>query len=59
VLQPDARPSDPIAIARGAGAPLYVSRSVMLASGVPREEIEKAEKDQALEKRRKGNRISL
>jgi bifunctional DNase/RNase len=59
VLQLDARPSDAIAIALGSGAPLYVSRSVMLASGVPREEIEKAEKDQALDKRRKGSRISL
>jgi bifunctional DNase/RNase len=59
VLQLDARPSDAIAIALGSGAPLYVSRSVMLASGVPREEIEKAEKDQDLEKRRKGTRISL
>jgi bifunctional DNase/RNase len=59
VLQLDARPSDAIAIALGSGAPLYVSRSVMLASGVPREEIEKAEKAQDIEKRRKGNRISL
>lgn len=59
VLQLDARPSDAIAIALGSGAPLYVSRSVMLASGVPREEIEKDEKDQAIEKRKKGNRISL
>lgn len=59
VLQLDARPSDAIAIALGSGAPLYVSRSVMLASGVPREEIEKAEKAQDIEKRRKGTRISL
>ena len=59
VLQLDARPSDAIAIALGSGAPLFVSRSVMLASGVPREVIEKAEKDRDLEKRRKGNRISL
>jgi uncharacterized protein len=41
VLQLDARPSDAIAIALGSGAPLYVSRSVMLSSGVPREELEK------------------
>lgn len=59
VLQLDARPSDAIAIALGSGAPLYVSRSIMLASGVPREQIEKDEKDQAIEKRKKGNRISL
>jgi bifunctional DNase/RNase len=59
VLQLDARPSDAIAIALGSGAPLYVSRSVMLASGVPREQIEKEEKDQAISKRKKGNRISL
>jgi bifunctional DNase/RNase len=59
ILQLDARPSDAIAIALGSGAPLYVSRSVMLASGVPREEIEKEEKDQAIAKRKKGNRISL
>jgi bifunctional DNase/RNase len=44
ILQLDARPSDAIAIALGSGAPLYVSRSVMLSSGVPREEIEKAQK---------------
>jgi uncharacterized protein len=41
VMQLDARPSDAIAIALGSGAPLYVSRSVMLTSGVPREELEK------------------
>lgn len=43
VMQLDARPSDAIAIALGSGAPLYVSRSVMLTSGVPREEVEKAQ----------------
>jgi bifunctional DNase/RNase len=41
VLRLDARPSDAIAISLGSGAPLYVSRSVMLSSGVPREELEK------------------
>jgi bifunctional DNase/RNase len=59
ILQLDARPSDAIAIALGSGAPLYVSRSVMLVSGVPREQIEKEEKDQGIAKRKKGNRISL
>jgi bifunctional DNase/RNase len=59
ILQLDARPSDAIAIALGSGAPLYVSRSVMLESGVPREQIEKEEKNQAITKRKKGNRISL
>jgi bifunctional DNase/RNase len=59
ILQLDARPSDAIAIALGSGAPLYVSRSVMLASGVSREQIEKEEKDQAIGKRKRGNRISL
>ena len=44
VLQLDARPSDAIAIALGSGAPLYVSQSVMLTSGVPREELEKVQK---------------
>ena len=44
ILQLDARPSDAIAIALRSGAPLYVSRSVMLTSGVPREELEKAQK---------------
>jgi len=44
VLQLDARPSDAIAIALRSGAPLYVSRSVMLTSGGPREELEKAQK---------------
>jgi bifunctional DNase/RNase len=59
ILQLDARPSDAIAIALGSGAPLYVSRSVMLASGVSREQIEKEEKAQEISKRKKGNRISL
>jgi hypothetical protein len=59
VLQLDARPSDAIAIALGSGTPLYVSRSIMLASGVPREQIEKEEKEQQIAKRKKGNRVSL
>jgi bifunctional DNase/RNase len=58
VLQLDARPSDAIAIALGCGTPLYVSRSVMLTSGVPREEIEKEEK-KGIDKRRRGSPISL
>jgi bifunctional DNase/RNase len=52
VLQLDARPSDAIAIALGSGAPLFVSRSVMLTSGVPREELEKAQKSPDLAKKR-------
>jgi bifunctional DNase/RNase len=48
ILQLDARPSDAIAIALGSGAPLYVSRSVMLASGVPREAIEHDQKSRDL-----------
>jgi bifunctional DNase/RNase len=59
LLELDARPSDAIAIALGSGAPLYVSRSVMLASGVPRDQIEKEERQQEIENRRKGHRISL
>ena len=52
VLQLDARPSDAIAIALRSGAPLYVSRSVMLTSGVPREELEKAQKSRETGKKR-------
>lgn len=57
VLQLDARPSDAIAIALGSGAPLYVSRSVMLASGVPRENLE--EDRRSREAGRKRSPISL
>jgi uncharacterized protein len=42
VIELDARPSDAIAIALGSGAPLFVSKAVMLKSGVPREALEKA-----------------
>jgi bifunctional DNase/RNase len=59
VLQLDARPSDAIALALGSGVPLYVSRSVMLASGVTREEIEQDEKEQQIARRKRGNRTSL
>jgi bifunctional DNase/RNase len=59
VLQLDARPSDAIAISLGSAVPLFVSRSVMLASGVPREQIEKEERESQIAKRKKGNRISL
>jgi bifunctional DNase/RNase len=52
VLQLDARPSDAIAIALGSGAPLYVSRSVMLTSGLPREDLEKAQKSRETLKRK-------
>jgi bifunctional DNase/RNase len=52
IMQLDARPSDAIAIALGSGAPLYVSRSVMLTSGVPREALEKAQKAPDLGKRK-------
>lgn len=48
VLMLDARPSDAIAIALGSGAPLYVSRSVMLSSGVPREAVESDQRDRLL-----------
>ena len=41
-----------IAIALGSGAPLYVSRSVMLTSGVPREELEKERKARDIGKRK-------
>jgi len=44
VLELDARPSDAIAIALGSGAPLYVSRSVLLSSGVPKESIDRDSK---------------
>jgi bifunctional DNase/RNase len=57
VLQLDARPSDAIAIALGNAAPLYVSRSVLLTSGVPREEIDNEDKAKKIEKRKKGNPI--
>jgi uncharacterized protein len=52
VIQLDARPSDAIAIALGSGAPLYVSRSVMLSSGLPREDLEKEEQRRSVGKRR-------
>ena len=48
VLQLDARPSDAIAISLGSGTPLYVSRSVMLSSGLPREDLENDEKRRAV-----------
>jgi bifunctional DNase/RNase len=57
ILQLDARPSDAIAIALRSGAPLYVSRSIMLSSGVPREEVEKDEKERDVGKKK--NPISL
>jgi bifunctional DNase/RNase len=44
VIALDARPSDAITIALESGAPLYVSKAVMLGSGVPREALEKARK---------------
>jgi bifunctional DNase/RNase len=59
VLQIDARPSDAIAIALGSHVPLFVSRSVMLGSGVSRAEIEKEEREQEMGKQKKGNPISL
>lgn len=52
VLQLDARPSDAIAIALGSGTPLYVSRSVMLSSGLPREDLENDEKRRAVGKKK-------
>jgi bifunctional DNase/RNase len=52
VLQLDARPSDAIAIALGSGAPLYVSRSVMLTAGMPREDLEKEQRERASGKRK-------
>ena len=52
VLQLDARPSDAIAIALGSGAPLYVSRSVLLTSGMPREDLEREEREHASGKRK-------
>jgi len=59
VLQIDARPSDAIALALGSGVPIYVSQAVMLSSGVPREEIERDEREQRVGDRKKGNPISL
>jgi uncharacterized protein len=52
VVQLDARPSDAIAIALGSGAPLYVSRSVLLASGVPLEDVEREQKGHGAENRK-------
>jgi bifunctional DNase/RNase len=52
ILQLDARPSDAIAIALGSGAPRYVSRAVMLASGVPREALENEQKEREIRKKR-------
>ena len=52
VVQLDARPSDAIAIALGSGAPLYVSRSVLLASGVPLEDLEREQKGHGVENRK-------
>jgi bifunctional DNase/RNase len=59
VLELDARPSDAIAISLGSGAPLFVSRSVMLGSGVRREEVEKALRDRELGKPKNVDPISL
>ncbi|HLK36709.1 MAG TPA: bifunctional nuclease domain-containing protein, partial [Polyangiaceae bacterium] len=59
ILKLDARPSDAIAIALGNAAPIYVSRSVMLGSGVPREQIDKPDKGPELRKRKRGDPISL
>ena len=52
VLQLDARPSDAIAIALGSGSPIYVSRSVLLASGVPLEDLQREQKSRAAEGRK-------
>jgi bifunctional DNase/RNase len=52
VLQLDARPSDAIAIALGSGSPIYVSRSVLLASGVPLEDLQREQRSRAAEGRK-------
>jgi bifunctional DNase/RNase len=57
VMQLDARPSDAIALALGAGAPIYVARSVMLQAGMRREDLERS--GDALGKQKRGNPISL
>lgn len=59
VVQIDARPSDAIALALGSGVPIYVAQSVMLSSGVPRDQIERDEHEQRMGARKKGNPISL
>lgn len=59
VLQLDARPSDAIALALGSGVPIFVSKSVMLAAGVRREEIERGRPGDVLGKQKHGNPISL
>jgi len=59
VVQLDARPSDAIAIALGSATPLYVSRSVLLTSGVPREQMDNEDRGKKIEQRKRGNPISL
>jgi uncharacterized protein len=59
LLKLDARPSDAIAMALGSGAPLFVSRSVMLGSGLRREEVEKQLNDRELDKPKSVDPISL
>jgi len=58
-VETDARPSDAIAMSLGSGAPLFVSRAVMLGSGVRREEVEKALHDRQLDKPKNVDPISL
>ena len=59
VLQLDARPSDAIAMALGSRVPIFVSRSVMLAAGVRRAELDRDPGADALGKHKRGNPISL
>jgi bifunctional DNase/RNase len=59
VVQIDARPSDAIALALGSGVPIFVSQAVMLSSGVPRDEIERDQREKRMGDRKKGNPISL
>jgi bifunctional DNase/RNase len=59
VLQLDARPSDAIAMALGSGVPIYVSKSVMLAAGARREDLDHDPSGDALGKHKRGNPVSL
>ena len=53
------RYEDAIALALGSAVPIFVAQSVMLSSGVPRDQIERDEHEQRMGARKKGNPISL
>src|SRR5579871_357998 len=59
IVELDARPSDAIAMSLGSGAPLFVSRALMLGSGLRREDVEKALRGRELDKPKNVDPIAL